>query len=105
MTIEITGTVKTARNGKVVICTNDRDLAMRARDYKGETVTVDGTDYNVTGAGQPFWVKEGFSGAWMVYLYTDATSAPTAPKASRAAKARHWDDVINEGGEGYNPYR
>ena len=107
MTIEITGTVKTARNGKIVIAAKDDDLARHARDYKCETVTVDGTEYNITGAGQKFWVKDGSFGAWMVYLYTDATvaPAPVATPQTLAAAARRFDAVINEGGEGFNPYR
>ena len=107
MTIEITGTVKTARNGKVVIVSKDDDLARHARDYKGEIVTVDGAEYNITGAGQKFWVKDGSFGAWMVYLYTDATAAPFAAPSpqGRASAARRFDAVINEGGEGFNPYR
>jgi len=105
MTIEITGTVKTARNGKVVIAAKDDDLERHAREYKGETVTVDGVEYNITGAGQKFWAKNGSFGAWMVYLYTDATTAPAQTARGRVYNAREFDAVFNEGGDGYNPYR
>ena len=34
-----------------------------------------------------------------------AAKIATAPKATTASKAQAYDDLYNEGGEGYNPYR
>lgn len=97
----IDGTVKTSRQGKVVIECSPRDLDVTAAWYCGKVVTVGGADYNVLSVGRPF----GTHGNIRVYLYTDAKPAQAAKTASRAQKAAQFDRDINEGGEGYNPYR
>jgi hypothetical protein len=54
--------------------------------------------------------KEAMDDADLSKRYTDnrtqeEKAAQAAAAAERAKKAREWDRINNEGGEGYNPYR